>query len=135
MDRLGQAPPMSSVSQCSDVSASSECACWPSTQTAGSTWKLGLVQARILARRGQIDDAIATARATVRRAEAARMQLLPILYGSALEDLASVLIAAGDADEAGQLLRQAAQMYERKGSTHHAVRARRSLAALASSSP
>ena len=58
------------------------------------------------------------------------MQLLPIVYGGSLEDLAAALTAAGNVVEAGRLLGRAAEMYEREGSTHHAVRARRSLEAL-----
>ena len=79
------------------------------------------VQAKLLARQGNFGEALALARAGVRLS--APTDYLE-LRARALMDLAEVLRLAGRTDEALPVVRQALQLFERKGNVVSAARAR-----------
>ena len=83
------------------------------------------VQAKVLARRGRMDGALAAAREAVSVAE--RTDFLT-LHGDALMDLAEVLRLAGRAGEAVGAVKEALLLYERKGNVVSAAKARAFLA-------
>jgi tetratricopeptide (TPR) repeat protein len=91
----------------------------------GIDWRS--VRGLILARRGETEVGLALAREAV-----AIGQATDLLWerGRALEDLAEVLTLAGRTDEAAPILAQAIGLYEQKGITVLADRARRRVTAL-----
>jgi ATP/maltotriose-dependent transcriptional regulator MalT len=70
------------------------------------------VRAKILARRGELEEAEALGREVVKLADNTDF---PDLKASTSLDLAEVLDAAGETDEALELLARARELYERKG--------------------
>jgi tetratricopeptide (TPR) repeat protein len=80
------------------------------------------VPARLLARRGRLDEAKALAREGV--AVAADSEFV-VLHADVLLDLAEVLELAGDAEEARAATDEAVSIYERKGNVAAARKARR----------
>ena len=77
------------------------------------------VRAKVLARRGEVDEAVRLAREAVAVSE--KTDFLNA-QGDVYADLAEVLLLGGSAKEAGVALRQALERYERKGnvvSTRH----------------
>jgi tetratricopeptide (TPR) repeat protein len=87
------------------------------------------VRARVLARRGSIQEAERLARAAVRLAEPT--DALEI-HGTALMVLAEVLRRAGRLQEAAQAIGQALRLYDQKGNLVLAAKARSMLSELAS---
>jgi tetratricopeptide (TPR) repeat protein len=85
------------------------------------------VPARLLARRGRIEEAEALAGEGV--ALAADSEFV-VLHADVLLDQAEVLLLAGRREEAGAAVAEAASRYERKGAVISAARARTSLAEL-----
>jgi len=83
------------------------------------------IRAPILARAGRTTEAEALARAAH---EKARQTEMPSLHGFALTELASVLQVAGRFDEARAVMAEAMAVYEKKGDTVSAARAKRLLA-------
>jgi len=79
------------------------------------------VRAKVMARRGAPEDAVALAREAVGIAE--RTDFVTI-HGDACVDLAETLELAGRSDEAQEALRRALDLYERKGNLVSAERAR-----------
>jgi Flp pilus assembly protein TadD len=75
----------------------------------------GGTRARVLARQGRLGEALQVAADTVAHSRSAQLHLTPHIFGSALEDLAFVLARAGRIDEADKALREALDLYERKG--------------------
>jgi DNA-binding SARP family transcriptional activator/tetratricopeptide (TPR) repeat protein len=85
------------------------------------------VRAKVLARRGELEDAEVLARDAVALAAGSDLW---IAHGDALTDLAEVLEIAGRPDEAIQTLSEAVLLYERKGDVVSASKARVRLAEL-----
>jgi tetratricopeptide (TPR) repeat protein len=85
------------------------------------------VQAKVLARRGQLDEAASLAREAVVLAGNSDGV---IILGYALLDLAEVLELAGRRTEAAEVLHEALALYERKGALALSDRARKRLSAL-----
>ncbi len=88
--------------------------------------QLGLrrVRARLLAERGDLEEAEQVAREAVARAEATEYLNL---RGRAWSDLAEVLVLAGTAEEAAAALVEAVAAYEKKGNLVLAARSRERL--------
>jgi len=86
------------------------------------------IRARILAARGEHDEALRRAREAVSIAETTDATET---HANALTDLAAVLRAAGRADDEVEALRGALALYEAKGDVASAARARAGLAELA----
>jgi class 3 adenylate cyclase/tetratricopeptide (TPR) repeat protein len=96
-------------------------------ETQESTWLWRQVKARVLAHRGQADDAEALAREAIAALEQTDM----LTYqGDGFLDLAEVLLAGGRTDEAADALEQALDRYERKKNLAMAAQARARLDAL-----
>jgi class 3 adenylate cyclase/tetratricopeptide (TPR) repeat protein len=85
------------------------------------------VQAKVLARRGSLDEAERLAREACEIAEATDM---PIPLGGAYEDLGQVLYLAGKTAEADRAVEQAVELYDAKGALALSERARRIAAEL-----
>jgi tetratricopeptide (TPR) repeat protein len=102
--------------ECTQVALTmrSSLAAWPDTGWRG-------VRAMILARRGDVPAAIALARDAVALAEDTDLSLI---HARALEDLAEVLELGGQPKEAESHRAKAIQLYEQKGITVLAERAR-----------
>ncbi|MEP6681561.1 MAG: AAA family ATPase, partial [Chloroflexota bacterium] len=75
----------------------------------------GTAQARILARRGYLPEAIRLARQTLAGSSAAGFESYPIIFGQAVETLAAVLAADVQLDEARGTLRDLLVAYRAKG--------------------
>ena len=88
-------------------------------------WKSG--QARVLAARGQLDEAVALAREAAAQESGDQD---PTSVALTLVDLAEVLVAAGDRAGAEAALRQAVALNEAKGNVVAAQQCRERLAAL-----
>jgi tetratricopeptide (TPR) repeat protein len=87
-------------------------------------------KAMVLLDRGELDEAERLAREAVALAESGDA---PDEHGDALGMLAEVVILGGRPEEAGPLLREAIDRYERKGNVMSAARVRARLAAIAES--
>jgi tetratricopeptide (TPR) repeat protein len=87
------------------------------------------IRAKVLASLGRVAEAETLARAAV---EAAETTDFPVLRADSKRDLAEVLHAAGRRDDAAEALRQAIRLYEEKGNTVSAARARLVLAGVES---
>ncbi|HEY7660141.1 MAG TPA: adenylate/guanylate cyclase domain-containing protein [Actinomycetota bacterium] len=85
------------------------------------------VRAKVLARRGELDEATALATEAVRLIDETDD---PDSQGNARMDLAEVVALAGRAEEAQEVVRRAASSFEAKGNVVSAERARERLAAL-----
>jgi tetratricopeptide (TPR) repeat protein len=89
-------------------------------------------RARILARRGQVEEALALARRMVAEAEGAGFAEYPVVFGPALEDLAEILRANGQTDEARSILTRDLGMQRAKENLAGVAKIERALAALTS---
>jgi len=89
------------------------------------------VRARVLARRGQVDEAEQAAREAVSLAESTDMLNM---HGDALVDLAEVYALGGRVSDAGQELERALALYQRKGNVVAADGVRSRLEAVAARS-
>jgi tetratricopeptide (TPR) repeat protein len=87
-------------------------------------------RARILARRGHIEEALALARRMVAEAEAAGFAEYPVIFGPALEDLAEILRADGQTDEARAILTRDLEMQRAKENLAGVAKIERALAAI-----
>jgi hypothetical protein len=87
-------------------------------------------RARILARQGRLQEAVALARRMVAEAEAAGFAEYPVVFGPALEDLAEILRANGDTDEARAILTRDLEMQRAKENLAGVAKIERALAAL-----
>jgi predicted ATPase/class 3 adenylate cyclase len=87
-------------------------------------------RARILARRGHVDEALAVARRMVAEAEAAGFAEYPVIFGPALEDLAEVLRADGQTEEARAILARDLEMQRAKENLAGVAKLERALKAL-----
>jgi tetratricopeptide (TPR) repeat protein len=96
----------------------------PDDEATQSAWRMA--RARVLAHRGSAEEAEALAREAL--ALLAPTDVL-VEKAEAEEVLADVLAAAGDAAGAGEALRRAVELYDRKGATVLAGRARRRVSA------
>jgi tetratricopeptide (TPR) repeat protein len=76
-------------------------------------------RAKLMARAGQVDEAVELARATL---ELVRASEAPLMQAEALRDLAAVLASSGRADQAGAALAEARELYELKGDIVSAAR-------------
>ena len=85
------------------------------------------VQAKVLARRGEFEEAETLSREALAIAAGTDWHRM---HADALVDLAEVLRLAGRADETAQALREAIELYERKQDLADAKRARSELATL-----
>jgi tetratricopeptide (TPR) repeat protein len=92
----------------------------------GQTW-WRIAMARVLAHRGQAEDAAVLAREAVARARGTEEVLTE---ARALVALADVLVASGGPEEAASVLGQAAEIFERKGARVEARWAAEHLASL-----
>jgi predicted ATPase/DNA-binding SARP family transcriptional activator len=108
-------------------SLASECAAAARANDVNSRITSGGVRAKVLARRGELAEAEASARDAV--SLAADSDLLTA-HGDALVDLAEVLALAGRHGEAAGAVREAIQLYEQKGNGLAVSRARAVLARL-----
>ena len=79
-------------------------------------------RAKVLARAGQLEEAVALARGAVELG--GRTDFL-VMRGNAALDLAEVLLLAGRADESVAAAREAVALYERKGASQAVTAARR----------
>jgi tetratricopeptide (TPR) repeat protein len=86
------------------------------------------IRAKVLAKLGRIGEAEALARAAVETAETTDF---PVLRADSLSDLAEVAQAADGREDATRALEQAIALYEEKGNTVSASRAREALQELA----
>ena len=86
------------------------------------------VEALLLAESGELEESITLARAAVATAETETDS--PWFQGWAYEDLVTVLVRAGRADEAREALERSLALWERKGCLPCAARARAQLDAL-----
>ena len=102
-----------------ELSEVSKQATAPDDLSAGVQWRA--VQAKLLARRGDVEQAEALAREAV--ALAGETDFL-VLHADALMDLAEVLRLAGREDESTPVVEQALALYEQKGNVVGAERAR-----------
>jgi tetratricopeptide (TPR) repeat protein len=80
------------------------------------------VRAKVLARRGSLDEAERLAREACEIAEATDM---PVSIGGAYEDLGQVLYLAGKTAEADRAVEHAVELYDAKGAVALSERARR----------
>ncbi|MDP9244780.1 MAG: hypothetical protein M3O77_06830, partial [Chloroflexota bacterium] len=87
-------------------------------------------RARILARRGHIEEALALARRMVAEAEDAGFEEYPVVFGPALEDLAEILRADGQTDEARAILMKDLEMQRAKENLAGVAKIERALAAI-----
>jgi tetratricopeptide (TPR) repeat protein len=87
------------------------------------------VRAKVMARRGELEQAEALARAAV---SLVRDMKTPLIHGQAVMDLAEVLQIAGRPDEASQAVSEALRIYEAKGAVPQVERAREILSAITS---
>jgi ATP/maltotriose-dependent transcriptional regulator MalT len=92
---------------------------FPDDVTSQIAWRT--VRAKVAARQGDVGRGEALAREAV---TAAADTDWPHLRGGALEALAEVLFAKGQADDATAIARQAFELYEAKGSVAAAERLR-----------
>ena len=88
---------------------------------------VGIIRAKLLARRGEFADAERVARATL---DLARQSDMVETVGETIEGLAEVLARAGRSAEAEAAVREAIEIYEAKGAVTLVTRARRRLAGL-----
>jgi class 3 adenylate cyclase/tetratricopeptide (TPR) repeat protein len=93
--------------------------------TSQALWRSG--RAKVLARRGEFETAVALAHEAVERM---RRTDAWVIEGDALVDLADVLRAAGRAGEARTALEEALDLFERKGNVAAAESTARALAAV-----
>jgi class 3 adenylate cyclase/tetratricopeptide (TPR) repeat protein len=75
----------------------------------------GAAKARILARRGEVADAISLAQRTIADSRAAGFEAYPIIFGFTAESLAAVLVAADRFGEARTVLYDLLPVYRAKG--------------------
>lgn len=101
--------------------ASSDESLWTTTLWRGA-------QARIDARRGRRDEAIALAATMLAEAREGGFEGMPNIFAGALEDAAAAMRDAGHPDRARLLLEDAIRRYEAKGNVASARLARRQLA-------
>ena len=97
-------------------------------------WKrmfVGGAESRIMARRGQTAEAVERARTMVADAEAERFEEYPVIFAPALEDLAEVLAADGQTDEACAVMDRVIQMHLAKENLAGLAKAKRTLARIA----
>ena len=85
------------------------------------------MSARLLARRGELEDAELTAREAVRLADETGNG---IFGPDAWSSLGEVLAVAGDKEEAAEVVAHAVQLHEQKGNTAGAARTRKLAARL-----
>ena len=85
-------------------------------------------EARILARRGQTAEAVERARGMVAVAEDRGFTNYPVVFAPALEDLAEVLAADGQTQEACQVLNRAITIHRAKENAAGLAKAERALA-------
>ena len=84
-----------------------------------------------MARRGQTAEAVERARTMVSDAEAERFEEYPVIFAPALEDLAEVLAADGQTDEACAVMDRVIQMHLAKENLAGLAKAKRTLARIA----
>lgn len=102
-------------------------------RAAGDAWSemfTNGARARILARQGQMKEAVALARRMVADAELAGFPAYPVIFGPALEDLAEILRADGQTDEARAILERDLEMQRAKENLAGVARIERAIAAL-----
>jgi hypothetical protein len=85
-------------------------------------------ESRVLARRGETAEAVERARAMVADAEAVGFVDYPVVFASALEDLAEVLVADGQTAEACEVLNRIIAMQRAKENVVGVAKAERALA-------
>ena len=88
-------------------------------------------EARIMARRGETAEALMRARGMVADAEAAGFEEFPAIFAPALEDLAEVLAADGQTQEACEVLGRVIAMQRAKENLAGLAKAERALARIA----
>jgi class 3 adenylate cyclase/tetratricopeptide (TPR) repeat protein len=122
--RLDELAEAESFTRISEISAD------PTDLSSQIGWRS--VRAKVLARRGRLDEAERLARDAVTLAEGTDYL---DESGDAVSDLAEVLLLAGRRSEARDALAGALDLYEQKGNLVHADRARRTLSELNSGPP